>query len=499
MATDKLIVPNAATLERWFKRSFKIAAPDADTDTGQPAVDARAARDMILPLVQNAVTTADTSSLDNRSTADLNAIGAAENVKRPPAVGASGYVLASTATGGGTIFAGDEWRPKNSKSRWQCAITALYTDGAKVPIVGLDVGPGTNLDAGTEGEWSNPRPGCSASAAVWSEGLKGGRDQADNEEYKAVIIERRARPAVGANEAAYASLIEDPFATGIAVQRAFIWPAILGTGTIGFSFTMRPEAPGGSRIPSSAQLAIMGATLVGTFYGDDGQIAITLAEEAATLKIRATWKKAAAGWASSPIWPPYNGGVGVTVSNAVTIAAAGFRVTSAADADAPVVGQVIGLFNVTSNVNGAVTPAFEQKTIESVTEVVANRTWDLTFDMTAGASSLFVPANGALVSPWSDSLNLIVPPIVGYFDAMGPGEMLDPLPDPGRRARRQPENPEAWPSEISNKIDALVQAVDAVRSATLVEPASTETTSTGTLGVLAYLRRLTDLAVYSEA
>ena len=99
MATDKLIVPNGATLERWFLRSYKIAAPDADTDTGQPKVDARAARDMILPLVQNAVTTADTSSLDNRSTADLNAIGAAENVKRPPAVGASGYVLARSAQG----------------------------------------------------------------------------------------------------------------------------------------------------------------------------------------------------------------------------------------------------------------------------------------------------------------------------------------------------------------------------------------------------------------
>lgn len=498
MALDKLIVPDGAILARWFLRSYKIAAPDADTDTGQPPVDARAARDLLLPLVQNAVTTADTSSLDNRSTADLNAIGAAENVKRPPAVGASGYVLASTATGGATIFAGDEWRPKSSKVRYQCAVTALYLDGSQVPIVGLDVGPGTNLTAGTEGEWSNPRPGCSASAAVWSEGLTGGRDQANNEEYKAVIIERRARPAVGANDAAYAALIEDPFKTGIAVQRAFVWPAIMGTGTIGFSFTMRPEAPGGSRIPSSAQLAIMGATLKGTFYGDDGQLAITLAEEAATLKIRATWKKAAAGWTSSPIWPPYNAGVGMTVSSAVTIAAAGFRVTSSADATAPVVGQVIGLFNVASSVDGATTPAFEKKTIESVTEVVANRTWDLTFDMTANASSLFVPANGALVSPWSDSLNLIVPPIVGYFDGMGPGEMVDPLPDPGRRQRRQPENPEAWTSEISNRIDSLVQAVDAVRSATLVSPASTEPTSTGTLGVSAYLRRLTDLAVYSE-
>ena len=147
---------------------------------------------------------------------------------------------------------------------------------------------------------------------------------------------------------------------------------------------------------------------------------------------------------------------------------------------------------------GAASPAFERKTISFVSEVVANRTWDLTFDMSAGASTLFVPANGALVSPWSDSLDLILPPILDYFDHMGPGEMYDPLPDPGRRGRRQPENPEEWPSELSNKIDALVQGVSAVRSATLAEPGTTEPTSVGTPGVLAYLRRLTDIAVYSE-
>lgn len=498
MALDKLIVPDATTLERWFLRSYKIAAPEADTDNGQPKVDARAARDLLLPLVQNAVATGDTSSLDNRTTADLNAIGAAENVKRPPAVGASGYVLASTATGGATIFAGDEWRPKNSKVRYQCAITAPYLDGSQVPIVGLDVGPGTNLLAGTEGEWSNPRSGCSANAAVWSEGLTGGRDQADNEEYKAVIIERRTRPAVGANDAAYTALIEDPFATGIAVQRAFVWPAIMGTGHVGYSFTMRPLAPGGSRIPSSAQLAIMRATLEGTFYGDDGILDITLAEEPATLKFRATWKKAAAGWASAIVWPPYNSGVAVVVTNAVAITASALRVTSAADVDAPVIGQVVGLFNAAASNGGAAAPAFERKTISFVSEVVANRTWDLTFDMSAGASTLFVPANGALVSPWSDSLDLILPPILDYFDHMGPGEMYDPLPDPGRRGRRQPENPEEWPSELSNKLDALVQGVSAVRSATLAEPGTTEPTSVGTPGVLAYLRRLTDIAVYSE-
>lgn len=493
---DKLITWTGPEIERRFLRSLKIAAPDVDISGGQPKVDARVARDLILPLVQNAITTGDTSSLDNRTTADLDAIGRAEGIKRPPATGASGYVIARTSTGGSTIFAGDEWRPRGSKVRYQCAATALYADGAQVLVVGLDVGPGTNLPAGTEGEWSNPRAGCSPIAAVWSEGLTGGRDQADNDEYKALIIETRGRQRVGANEAAYLSAIEDPFATGIAVQKGFAWPAIMGTGTIGATFTMRPSSPGGSRTPSSAQLSIMAAAIEGTVYGDDGVFMIALAEEAATIKLRATWKKAAAGWASAIVWPPYNGGVAVVVGG--TITASGCRFLSASSTDAPVVGQVVGLFNATASVSGETRPAFERKTIATVTEVSAGLSWDVTFDMSAGASSLFVPESGALVSPWSDSLDLLLPPIVDYFDHMGPGEMLDPLPDPGRRARRQPENPESWTSEISNRIDALAQGVGAVRSATLVEPALTESTSIGTLGVMAYLRRLTDVAVYSE-
>ena len=196
MALDKLIVWNGDAIERRLKRSYKIAAPEADVDNGQPVVDARTARDLVLPLIANAITTADTSSLDGRTNADLDAIGRAEGIARPAAVGASGYVLASTATGGATIYQGDEWRPDNSQIRYQCAITGTYADGAQVPIVGLDVGPGTNLPAGATGEWSAPRSGCNAAAVVWAEGLTGGRDQADNEEYKALIIERRARGCI---------------------------------------------------------------------------------------------------------------------------------------------------------------------------------------------------------------------------------------------------------------------------------------------------------------
>ena len=491
---DKLVVFDGKGIERRFLRSLQIAAPEIDTSTGQPLVDARVARDIVLPLMANAVTTGDTSSLYDRTEADLDAIGAREGVTRPPATGASGYVVISASVGGTTIFQGDEWRPKNSKIRYQCAVTALYADGDQVLVQGLDVGPGTDQPASVEGEWSNPRPGCSPTAAVWSEGLTGGRDRADNEEYAALIIDRRAHPSVGANEAAYLAVIEDPTATGIAVQKGFCWPAITGTGMVGFSFTMRPSKPGASRLPSSAQLAIMLAALEGTFYGDDGILPISLGEQAASIQLRATWRKAAAGWASVVPWPVYIDGDPVVVDGAATIAADSMRVTTGTLTDAPVVGGVIGALNI----DGPDGPQFERKTIATVTEIVANKSWDLTFDMTANASSLFVPEDGALVSPWSDSLGLLLPSIVDYFDHMGPGEMLDPLPDPGRRARRQPENPEAWSSEISNRIDALAQAVSAVRSATLVYPDGTEATQVGTLGVLAYLRRLTDMAVYSE-
>src|SRR5689334_21642 len=110
MATDRVIVWDGPTIERKFRRSYRIAAPDADADHGQPVVDAAVARDLLLPAMNNAVRIGDTSSLDNRTEPDLDAIGAAEGVARPAAVGASGYVTVTTATGGATIYQGDEAR-----------------------------------------------------------------------------------------------------------------------------------------------------------------------------------------------------------------------------------------------------------------------------------------------------------------------------------------------------------------------------------------------------
>lgn len=496
---DRATVWDGPTIEAKWLRSYSIATGYPAED-GQPKIDAAVARDLLLPIMRNVLVIGDTSSLDNRTDADLNAIGEAEGIRRPPAVGSSGYVVISTATGGATIFAGDTLKPRNSNVIYQCAATALYGNAKQVLITAVSVGPGTNLPSNTEMEWSNPRPGCSPSCVVWSEGLTGGRDQADNDEYKTVIIDRRGHQATAGNEHAYAALLGDPFATGIAVQRAFVWPAISGTGTIGFSFTMRPEAPGGTRLPSTAQLAIMLAALEAAFPGDDGAVQISLSEEPASVSFKATWAKSAAGWATPRAWPAYIPTTQWYVDGGAAITAESMRVTSDTGGTpvGPLAGDVLALFNVAAIVDGATRPAFERKTIATVTPAGGN-SYDLTFDMAAGASSTFEPASGALVSPWSDSLNLVTAGVADYFDHMGPGEMYsEPLPDPGRRGRRQPESRESWPSVITNRLDAIVQEVSAVSSATLVVPSGPQATQVGDLGVLVYLRRLTDMAFYAE-
>ena len=492
--SENMIVWDRDESIRAFKRSYKIAQPDADVGPkGQPHIDALVCADMMLPLHADVQRIGDTSSLRSRNTEQLDEVGEAEGVKRPPATGASGYVLASTAAGGATIFEGDVLRYPATRARYEVLETKLYGDGEQIPVIGVDVGADSDLPAGTELEWENPRSGCNTTAAVWSEGLTGGREAASNEEYAALIIERRAHPVAAGNDAAVQALVEDATVHGVAVAKAFTYPACKGSGTCGVAFVMRPSKPGGSRIPSTLQVGVVGAAVEAAFPADDGYFMLTLAEEAASASFLVTWRKSAAGWIDPSPWPEYLAGTPVVVSNAVAISSSALRLATNGTTAAPLVGQTIAFYDAENAV-------FRKKRILTVTEVSAGESWDVTFDFAAGASEVFTPAAGAMASPWSDSLNLVAPVLVrDYFDTMGPGEIVPSLLDPGRRQRRQPESPESWPSGLGNRLDAIVQGVAPVRSGTLVDPSSSEPTSVGVNGVMAYLRQLTDLAFYSES
>lgn len=498
MATDDLsgeiAVFTRAESEALFAQLYQIAEPEADVGPGtMPARDARVAADMMVVVFADAQTIGDTSSLRSRNDAQLDAIGEVEGVERPPATGASGYLVVDAAEGGTTIFADDEVKHLATGNVYRVTKTALYSPGSLVPVIGKTTGPETDLAAGAELQWLNPRAGCAPTATVWEEGLTGGREQASREEYIELIIDRRRNPPAAGNDGAYQAFVQNVRQHGIAVQKCFTYPAIKGTGTTGLAFVLRPARPGGSRLPNGAQIAIMEAALEGEFPGDDGIFLAQVAEQATTIALGVTWRKSAVTWADQNPWPAWIPLSPMAVSGAAAISASAFRVSSSESTDAPIAGQTIAVYN-------AAQARFARKQIATVTEIVAGKTWDLTFDLTGNASdTAFAPAAGALVSPWSDSLDVVAPAVVAYCDALGPGEMVATFYDEGRRQRRQPENPEAWPSEISTRVEQVVGALDPVRTVTLLSPTSPAPTTVGVPGALVHLRRVTDLAVFEES
>lgn len=113
------------------------------------------------------------------------------------------------------------------------------------------------------------------------------------------------------------------------------------------------------------------------------------------------------------------------------------------------------------------------------------------------SDTAFVPANGAMLSPWAASLPSLVEPVLTYFDAQGPGEMFASFSDPGWRKRRVPEpGPDSSPSKIENRmLDGLFELVSDV---TIAAPTVPYATTVGTPPALAYLHRLTDLAIFPQ-
>ena len=168
------------------------------------------------------------------------------------------------------------------------------------------------------------------------------------------------------------------------------------------------------------------------------------------------------------------------------------RATTGTDTTTPIVGQTVALFDKTVN-------KFRRKRIKTVTEVVPNRSWDLEFDTSLSISEVFTPAVGALISPYSLSLQRLVPQMIAYVRTLGPGEMFASLLDPGGRQRRWPFSPDEWPSVVTN--EAIVnasKASGAVSDTVVFLPDVPYATAVGTPGVSVYLLQLADFGVFPQ-
>lgn len=486
-----------AEIVRRYKRDYQLRVPTADVGTNtQPDIDASLLAEQLLILHNDAVVIGRSTNVDDTADEALDKKhGEPDGTPRLDPAGASGFGVVEASSGGTTIFENDEATYAPTGARYRCTVTNLYLDGGLVPIEGIDTGPATNLDAGAILTWVSPRPGCAATCEVYEQsdgaGLTGGRDEENDDDYRIRIKAKRANPPASGNDAAYIETIEKY--PGIGIQKAFTWPCVTGPGVTAFSFTLRPESPGATRIPSSAQLASVRAALRALFPGDDGIYAAQLIGEDVSVVLSVTWRRRANGFADAVTFPAYIPGDMVVVDNAVAPTATSFRLTTGTSTTTPQVGQTIAFYDTANQ-------AFVNKRIGGVSVVSAGLSWDITVDTANNASDVaYVPADGDIASPWSDSLNSLVTPVVTYFDGLGPGEMVASFLDPGIRQRRQPENPEAWPSAVSNRLVTSVLGVAAVNDCELTVPTSLPYAPTvGAAGVSAYLLQLADLAVFPQ-
>lgn len=524
MATDTptdLIVPERARIVDSGVRAWQIRHrqqdPTRPIKVGPktlPWVIINVVADLLLPLYADAVVVARQWLVRNTFGDNLARLAAEKGLDGfRPATGVAGNVVAtSIATGGATIQEDDVLLHVPTGLRFSVVATKVYQDGDSIAIQGIDTGPSTNLPAGTKLLFVNPRAGCSAEAEVQPQndgaggtlGLFGGHDAETDVELQNRIIDYQSNPPAAGNSAEIVREAEKTF--GVPVEKAFVVPAWYGPGTASVFFTIRPDVSSGTRIPNGVQRGLVEATLQSVFPTD---YALTVAQVVGlptTVVLGVSWKKGSKGWVDAVPWPMISttstAGIKVVVASSPVPTNTTVRLTNSwpnnppssipATVNAPAIGQTIAFYDLSSG-------TFKRKRILDVVEVVADKTWDLTFDTTNGASDSYVPVAGQLASPWSNAMNLIPPAVIGAMRALGPGEQFSNFLDPGLRQRRWPPSPDVWPSQLTKVgVGGAVKATGAVADVDPILPQMPYATPVGIPGVKVNLLQLGDLALYPQ-
>ena len=509
-----LNVPTRDQSRNLWLRDYQLRNPGARIDPGtEPYLKASTYADSAVPIYVNAQLIAANTSRQTMVGPALVDEARSMGTDRLPAVGASGAVSVTTASGGATIFVGDLLTI--GTTIYQCMQTGAYSSTNNVPIQGVTTGPGTNQNAGTIGQWQTPRPGCAASATVVAQadgsGLSNGHDAESDDELRNRLNFLAANPPASGNDAEIQLLATQ--CPGLSVESAFTYPCILGPGSTSVAFTLRANSAGGNRIPNATQVALMSAWLQapGNLPADVSLTVAALIPQQVSVALKTMWMTGVGSWADSPTWPAWTAVLSepqIATPTTGTASPTYFRVINAAVAPLP--GQTIAVFDLANL-------TFRRKRILSVAvDGGGAGGYDLTIDTSQGISdTTYTPYAGQFVCPWADNIQTVTLPLVQYLGALGPGEMEASFLDPGSRQKRSPTSPAQWPSVFSQRIYAgpqtqpftpygqqpaapspTLSTLSSLLDVGVLEPSLPLATTVGSPGVTAYLLVLGDLACY---
>lgn len=442
----RLIIPTRDEIIAKYKRDYKLRVPGSNTDAGsQVDVDARMLADLSSTVYANALTISQSVSRQTRTALALDDDAKSRGTTRRGASSAVGSVRVRAAGGGGTIAVGTIGVVGGL--RYRCTATANYIDGDLVPVQAVDTGATTNQPAGALLVWASPPAGIGPTAIVDAQpdgtGLSGGGAPESDDELRDRLDKLSGTPTVSGNDAEYQELTRST--PGLAVEAAFTYPAIQGSGTICVTFTMRSD----SRIPSAAQILEVQNWVLGQMPASDAATFGTVVAHPVVARLALAWQPDVPGWLDRTPWP-------AATDNAYVVSATDATHFIVHSITRPPEQTTFAVFDGT---------VFRRK---RALDVVADGTnlYRITCDTRYGVSdTAYVPAVGRKLSPWSDSLSSLIAPVKAEFAKLGPGEQTGTFDDPTLRKHRSPSPYRQWPNILSSKFVAAISSLSTVQTA----------------------------------
>lgn len=387
------------------------------------------------------------------------------------ATGGSGSVDAPASAG--SVFPGSATVPDPTDTaavatdpnglRYQVISTVTTPAGgvATLQMQGIDTGADTNLLKDTVLTWSANQPvGAEPTAAVTQDpAFTGGFDEeTDDELAKRVERRIRNRPA-GGNSAHFAAWAER---ASVAIEAGFVYPTAFHAGSVLVAVLQKRGSTAGPTARTDVAVAAM--TAVTNYLVPPSspvvpqRVFVVVTEcnpQSSDLVLRiAMAEGSAGGWFDATPWPAYS-----ATYPEVKISA----VTSQTDIDVLTDAALPGGASSLTGDNAPQLMVWDD----------ANSRWErldvLTVDASA-APTVNITLNTAptvtmaiddRISPYTDRLTVVAEAAEGYFDELGPGEVVDLDTDErGARAARHPSPASANPSRagqaiLSRLIDAL--------------------------------------------
>jgi len=351
--------------------------------------------------------------------------GALWGQDRLPAAGGFGTVLAKATAG--TVFAGSTTVPSAGALtardvatglRFQVQSTATVPSGQSsvlVTLVGIDTGPSTNLDPDAQVKWESPPLGAEPQALVTSK-FSGGRGQETDSEFADRLGDAMRHKQAAGNRAHFRAWARS---VSTSILDAYVYSCALHAGSVVVCVTQgRNGAVGPTALQAAAPLLLSCTSylvppaspvvpervfvLVTTFQSQPSDL---------TLRVSLP-KNNAGGWHDPNPWPGFTSAV-TTVQS----------VTSSTQ------------FSVRSDValpTGITAPALMwwNKTRSSFVALNVGSVASLGADVYSVSLNSPVPTAesiqaGDVISPYVNTSISLGEAIEGYFDSLGPGEVVD--------------------------------------------------------------------------